>query len=254
MKIQERYIELFAKLGYGTTEAKLYLTCLMIGPSSVIKLGQKVGITRQMVYTLLPNLVEKGLIKQVEINHRKLFQAVDPRVLLDLSESNTKQINTLLPELQSQQATLKSLPHITIYESLLSMREWYRNFMRNAKEGEELLIWSSGKIDHWYNLDKEFYDEYLAFSDKNDIKSTILLPDTPEAKKYQNTIGSSKRRYRFIKNGWNANSEKWIWRDQVCLLTINENYSNMVVVESHDIAELERCGFWSAWKGADVDK
>ena len=250
MKSQERYIKLFTQLGYGTTEAKLYLTCLLIGPASAILIGRKIGVTRQMVYTLLPILIEKGLIKQVKIGTHRLFHAVDPNILVDIARSNTRELKKVLPELQSKRADLISIPTITIYENLISMREWYRIFMQTAKKGEELLIWSSGNKNHWYDLDKEFYDKFLKFSDDNEIKSTILLPDTPDARKYQSSIGSEKRDHRFIENGWNTNAEKWIWRDQVCSLTIDENNSSMVVVESHAIAELERCGFRSAWKGA----
>lgn len=244
--------KILEKIGLNQSEVNLYLVNLRLGPASAIQLARKINLTRQMVYTLLDKLMESGLIKKVQIENKQYFQAINPDVLIDISEKLTRELHRLVPKLKAEQTQTASIPIISVYENIISMREWYRNYMKQANNGEELLIWSSGKTNDWYNLDREFYNKYLRFSDKNNIKSIILLPDTSEARKYQKQIGSVKREYRFIKNGWDSNAEKWIWRNQICYLTATANSVNMIVVESKDLAELERCGFWNVWENAKV--
>jgi hypothetical protein len=43
-------------------------------------------------------------------------------------------------------------------------------------------------------------------------------------------------------------AEKWVWKDQVCFLTIKDNATNMIVLESHELAEIERFDFAQIWQ------
>lgn len=244
--------KILQQIGLSESEGNLYLACLNLGPSSAIHLARKINLSRQMIYALLDGLLEQGLIKKVQIENRQYYQAVSPDILIDISQKITRRLELMAPILKAQQSQTATIPIITVYENIISMREWYRSYMQQAKSGEELLIWASGKTNDWYNLDKEFYDKYLKFSDDHTIQSTVLLPDTPEARKYQKQIGSEKRKYRFVKNGWQSNAEKWIWRNQICYLTVSSGSANMIVMDSKELAELERCGFWNSWESAKI--
>ena len=244
----ENVENLLEQIGLSKTEAKFYLTLLSLGPASAIQLGQKLNLTRQMVYTILPALLEKGLVKQVKIGTKNYYQAVGPEVLRDRAELIKDKVNDIVPILKSHQAENNAVPLITVYENPLSMREWYKNFMKEAKSGEEFLIWSTGKVSFWYENDKEFNDAYLSFAEKNNIKMKIIVPDTAETKEHRKLVGKRKNiEYKTAPKGWGAGSEKWIWRDQICYQTLRENASNLIVVESKALADLERFDFENIW-------
>ena len=235
------------QIGLSRSEARIYLATLTLGPSTVIQIGQKSELTRQMVYTLLPALTGKGLIKEITINNKTLYQALPPERLKDEVENIAKKIDGLIPLLKSKQAENSAVPMITVYENPLAMREWYKNYMSEAKKGDELLIWSQGKIQNWYSMDQDFYDRYLSFSEKTGIKTYVLLPDTHEAVKYQKTVGKKVTKHKLVRGWEDRSSDKWVWRDQVCYLTIRENATNMIVLQSKSLADLERADFWSIW-------
>jgi len=239
---------LLKEIGLTRSEAEFYLASLRLGPASAIQLGEHMGHTRQMIYNLLPSLVEKGLIKQSDINGRRLYEAINPEILADRAEKISHQIKELVPVLKSEQATSSAIPLITVYENPLAMRQWYRDFMKQAKNDDELLVWSSGKTQDWFEIDREFYEKYLSFSEKNGIKTFVILPDTKEAKEYQKTVGHKSTRAKFIEHGWETFAEKWIWKNQVCYLTIKGNATNMIVIESHELAEIERFDFLHIWQ------
>lgn len=233
--------------GLSLSESKLYLTSLSLGPTSIINLSKKIGVTRQRVYVLISDLESKGLIKKINIGSKQYCQAVDPEVLLDRAKSISLKIEKSLPILKSHQAVYGVLPTISVYENPIAMREWYRKYMNEAKSGEELLIWSTGELHSWYETDKEFYQKYLDFSEGKGVISKVLLPNTDKAKIYQKTVGKPSTKSKFLAGNWNTNAEKWIWRDQICFLSINKNATNMIVIQSQKLAELERFNFYQQW-------
>lgn len=248
MKYDQGLVEKLKEVGLTKSEAEFYLTSLSLGPATAIQLGEKLGHTRQMVYNLLPALTNKGLIKHIETDGRKLYEATNPEVLVDLATSITKSIKDVLPSLKTRRAELDSLPKITIYENPLSMREWYRRYMGEAKAGDDLIIWASGKKQDWHEIDREFYDNYLKFSEKKGVNSYIVLPDNAEAREYQKTLGRKFTHIKFIRDAWETMGEKWVWQDQICYLTIKDNATNLIVIESNVLAEIERFDFAQIWQ------
>lgn len=241
-------IEKLKEIGLTRSEAEFYLASLTLGPATAIQLGESLGNTRQMVYNLLPNLLEKGLVKRTEIGGRHLYEATSPEILIDRAEEIARKIKDIVPVLKTQRAEYSSIPVMTVYENPLSMREWYRKYMAEAKPGDELLVWSSGKDQDWFELDTDFYRHYLTFSEKKGVKTFVILPDNKEARGYQQKIGQKNTQAKFIRDGWESLAEKWLWRDEICYLTIKGNATNMIVIKSKELAELERFNFREIWE------
>lgn len=243
-----KFHKILESIGLSSNEANLYLISLKLGPASAIQLGQKIGVTRQMIYILLPSLIEQGLIKETNIGNRRLFQATSPEILLDRTDQILKNVQEIIPLLKSQEATTTSVPLISVYENPISMREWYRAFMEEAKPNEELLIWATNKT--WMSVDPDFLQDFLIFKRKNNIRDKIIAPDSAESREEAQKLLTSQplSEYRFIKDWWQSNAEKWIWRDSVLNLVINENATNLIVIKSQALSEIERFNFNQIWQ------
>jgi hypothetical protein len=200
-----------------------------------------------MVYLLLPSLLEKGLLSETRKGQKVFYRALSPSLLRGITERITKEVENIIPLLQTRAVEHEAVPLLTVYENPTAMREWYVRFMKEANAGEELLVYSSGDLSHWYDLDQKFYDKYLAFSDKKGIHSKIILPNTIEAHEYQKKIGTSAREARYSAVLSCELVEKWIWRDQLCYQTIRASATNLIVVESKAIADIERNIFKTVW-------
>ncbi|HEY1075006.1 MAG TPA: helix-turn-helix domain-containing protein [Patescibacteria group bacterium] len=239
------YAKLLTFIGFSETEAKLYLANLRLGPATAIQLSQKVGISRQMVYTLLPSLLEQGLIKETVVGSRRLFEALSPEVLQDRAADILTEVKKAVPVLKTKQATNNALPILSVYENPISMREWYRRFMEEAAEGDELWIWATNKT--WLSVDPDFLEQFVAFKQRMGIKDRIIAPDTPESRLFSTKLGQSHAQYRFTRTWWHTATEKWIWNNTVSYLTISENATNLIVLESKQLTELERFNFQQVW-------
>ena len=240
-------IKILEQIGLTESEAKIYLANLGLGPASIIEIGQKAGITRQMVYNLVPGMIEQGLLKEVHKGVKRQIEAISPEVLRSRTEQISSQIDELIPELKSRQAGNSAVPLITVYENPIAMREWYDHFMNKAKRGEEFLVWSAGK--DWYEMDKRYIDRFLRVKEMKRMKNLVICRDNADSRKLMGEInpqGSIK--YRFATDAWSSNVDKWIWQDEVCILTMREGATNMIVIKSADYAALERFDFYRIWE------
>lgn len=250
--MEKEILKKLQQIGLTESEAKLYLTSLNIGPASAINLGRKINVTRQMIYVLLPPLIEKGLIKQTRIGARQYYEAARPEILVDLVEKSKQTIVDLVPVLKTQQATNNAVPLITVYENPIAMREWYRHMLANTKRGEEMLIWSSG--GDWIQMDEPFYQDYIAKKNIIGNDDKLIVKDTPEARAYHASIKVPNGEWRFMKEDWHSNAELWIWNDEVCYQTLRENATNLIVIKSADLAAIERFNFYQIWNQLEPEK
>ncbi len=248
--MENQYIEQLENIGLSESEASIYLASLALGPASVIEIGQKASLTRQMVYNLIPALAEQGLIKEVREGQKRHFEAVSPDVLKSRAKKISGEIDELVPELKTRQATNKAIPLITVYENPHAMREWYENFMNEAKRGEEFLVWSAGK--DWYEMDKSFIDRFMRVKEQKRMKNLVICRDSKDSRELMGKISPQGFiKCKYAKDAWSSNVDKWIWRDEVCILTMRANATNMIVIKSADYAELEKFDFYKIWNGLE---
>lgn len=247
-----QYQALLESIGLSESEAKLYLCGLTLGPASAIQLSRKVGLTRQMVYIVLDKLTQQGLFKEVKTGKKRLFQATSPEILNDRVAKSSEQISKAVQVLKSKEATSESLPEVLVYENPIAMREWYREFMSKAQTKEELLVWATNSS--WYKVDSDFLQRFMDFKKRLKTSDRIIAPDTVASRKFIREHPQPNAKFRFSKDWWRTDTEKWVWRDTVSFLTIKENATNLIVLRSAQLAELERYSFNKTWDSLDSSK
>src|SRR6266404_1145402 len=89
----DNIVDYLKQLDLSDAEAKLYLTLLKTGPTSVRDLAQTVDIKRTTAYFYIDQLVEKGLIMKLVKGSKKLVAANEPENLKILVEEKLKTAN-----------------------------------------------------------------------------------------------------------------------------------------------------------------
>src|SRR5580700_4015299 len=98
----DNVIDYLKQLDLSDVEAKLYLTLLQMGPSSVRDLAQTIDIKRTTAYFYIDQLVDKGLIMKLVKGSKKLVAANEPESLKHLVEE----------KLESAKLVEKNFPEI----------------------------------------------------------------------------------------------------------------------------------------------
>ena len=78
------------KLGLKEKEAKVYLAGLELGPTSIIQLAERAGITRPTTYEIVSILEKRGLFAQTRIDKRTAYVAQSPETLLGILRSEER--------------------------------------------------------------------------------------------------------------------------------------------------------------------
>lgn len=240
--------ETLNRLGINRSHAKLYLEFLGEGAATIAQTARQLNTSRQAIYLLLPTLLDRGLVKEIRQGKRSLYQALPPSQLFALVEDLKAKLDNVVPTLTNMQTVPEEVPMVTIYDTPLSMREWYRHFLENVTEGEEFLLYDSGNIDNWYKLDPEFYKNYMEQQVKKKIRLLCLLPEHKKTNDFIKEVGWSISEYRFTSQPLATSVEQWIWRDEVCYQTIQGNATNMIVLKSKKLAEFSKKQFMEIWE------
>ena len=80
------------KLGLAEKEARVYLAGLELGPGSVQKIAESVGIPRPTAYQIIRKLEEKGLFVEVKQAKKRYFTAQSPGKILGLLRVQKKEL------------------------------------------------------------------------------------------------------------------------------------------------------------------
>ena len=84
-------IEKLIALGMTENEAKVYVTLLAEYPVTGYQAAKRAGITRSMVYETLSRLEARGAVLKSKEENATYYRPVDPKVILDRYETNTKE-------------------------------------------------------------------------------------------------------------------------------------------------------------------
>src|ERR1700733_1622730 len=98
----DNVIDYLKQLDLSDVEAKLYLTLLQSGPTSVRDLAQTIDIKRTTTYFYIDQLVEKGLIIKLVRGSKKLIAANEPQnlnALVDKKIESAKIVKEKFPEI-----------------------------------------------------------------------------------------------------------------------------------------------------------
>lgn len=250
MEISNTTFETLNRLGFSQSQSKLYLELLVIGQANVAQMAKALHTSRQAIYLLLPELIDRGLIKEIYPAKRTLYQALPPSQLYTLVEDLKHRLDTVIPSLTNIQNIPEDVPLVTIYDSPLSMRDWYRHFLAEVEKDEKFYLYSSENLEAWYDLDPKFYRNYMEQQVKKGLHLLCLLPLARKGDEHKQDVGWSVSEYRYTHHTLSTNMEIWIWRDEVCYLTIQGRQTNMIVIKSKNLAEFSKKQFLTVWETA----
>lgn len=145
-------------IGLNEKEAKIYLSSLELGQSTVQSIAVKAAINRATTYFIIDGLMQRGLMSSFHKGKKQYFIAADPERLIEILEQEKEKIENkkenlqkLLPQLRSLNNKQGGRPLVRYYE---------------GKDGvtsmvDEVLKAASGTVYMAYSVDavNDVFDE-----------------------------------------------------------------------------------------------
>lgn len=139
--ISEKVLNQVKSAGLEEKQALVYLSALRTGGGTITDLARASGVERTGLYLYLDELVQLGLLKPSTTRKRTVYLPSPPEKLLDIIRDREKDIEQVMPILQSMVADVAGQSQVTYYQgkkSVINLYEDYLKIIKRMPAGTEL--------------------------------------------------------------------------------------------------------------------
>lgn len=246
--MNEEFVSSLMKIGLSENEAKVYLTCLELGPSAIWDIAKKSGVKRPTCYVLLEELTKKGIAKCHKDPKRVTFSVISPKQLAVIESQRHSQFIQILPQLDGLASSSSSKPKISMFEGEIGIMEVY-NLMIDLPPKTEILSFFGEEIKVNY---QEFIDQFKRVRAVKNISCRLILPDTFDCRQIglRDPLELRETRFLPVKN-FDQKTEVNIFGDTVIYIAHSSTEPFATMIESSRLAKEERQRFELLWQMAE---
>lgn len=234
-------INYLKQLNLSEIEAKLYLTLLKSGPTSIRDLAQTVDIKRTTTYFYIDQLVEKGLITKLVRGSKKVVAANDPEDLKILVEEKLKNalsveqefpniLHMLTSSLPQEEQTIDS--EIRNYKGKIGVKKLYVQALK-AKELRSLV--NIEEILSAFPENPDLFDKAVNHN-PGMIMYEIVVQSPQTVARMKQATGRTKNYYfKFLPKTMNIRSTDILIYDGNVSFIELKNQTNAVTLHSKEL-------------------
>lgn len=115
--------QILEDIGLTNAEIKVYLALLELGSASAGPILDKTGLQNSVVHMTINRLIEKGFVSFVKEGKRHVYQAADPKHIVDYIENKRIKFEEILPELLLKRQMSREKPEVSIFKGKKGIRE-----------------------------------------------------------------------------------------------------------------------------------
>jgi len=239
------------RLGLSEKQAKVYISMLELGESTMTKIARRANLKRPTVYLVIDELNLLGLSSEVIKGKKKFYSAVHPKRFVELAKFRADQADRILPELVAIQKKDQK-PKVRMLEGVKGIQIAYQEAysLLNSKE-EGLWI---GNITYMVEHLPELLEEYNVLIKKiRDPHIRELIYGGDKSKKWVEEMQSKTPKNHFVKyfeeGGGFGVTDQFIIGDKVINFSLGKEIF-VLIVESKEIAQSQRAMFEILWKSS----
>jgi len=241
--------EILTSFGLSSVESTIYLAALELGESLPKHLAEKAGVKRPMLYKVLPDLLEKGLLSQTVKGKRRYLVAEDPEVLVEKKHAELKMLEENLPELRLLLRTATSKPKIVFYEGIEGLKKLY---MDNLRERQPILEFVSLENIH---PEIEFHSKnyYIPARINRNIPIKIIVSGETESKsiKLKTDLYALREVKTISQEKFPIPLDCYIYGDNVSFAVYRTDSDPIgIIIRSREISQILRSLFEFVWEKA----
>lgn len=237
------------QIGFSEKKAKTYLALLELGGASVIEIAKKAKLKRTSVYNILPELIEDGLVSKAKRQKKTIYLAEDPNTIKNQLEDKIEMADNIVPKLSSIYNVISFKPKISFYEGIEGVKKFYRDIHGSLKPGDIILSYTGISGISRY-IPQELFEKFVRERVAKKIRIKLVIPESEEARKIQNEANKYLREVKIVRGiNYDFCGDVEIFANKVAIISYREDFMG-IIIESKDIANMQRMAFELMWKGA----
>lgn len=193
-------LETLKQAGLTEGESKVYLALLKLGQGTTGPIIEESKVANSIVYRILENLIEMGLVSYVIKEKTKYFRAENPNKIIEYLEEkqqkieeSKEKISSLIPSLLK--LTTDEQTSTSVYEGFKGFQTAFEHYYQKLKKGEEYYSWGVYPIqDEKYHI---YWEKDHIKRKKSGIKCKILFNQSTDKEilKNRNSFWGCEARY-----------------------------------------------------------
>ncbi len=237
--------EKLCQIGFTEKEAVVYLELLTIGPQAASVISKRVGMNRSTTYSILKTLIKKGILATSEKGGMQLFIANDPNCLIGYIDRKCRTFDyyredfiTIVPKFRDLGREYKfRKPVVQFFEGA----EGCRHVMSDVFE-------TKGVVHSFIPIHKYLLPMRDFIINRLQVKA--IVPELPDVREFFDGADNAELLYvppvqleKIFENQIN------IYANKVSIIHWEKGEEYGVLIESSEVASLQRLIFEMAWKG-----
>lgn len=233
----EKLKEQLTQAGLTGNESKIYLELLKHNELSANEVSKKISMDRTLTYTVINNLIEKGLVSYIIKENKKFFKAEKPENLLNSLREKEIRINNLILELNKIQKSDSTDYGIKVFEGKEGLRTLFNLILKNK---HFISFGGTGRAyDQLYEM-----QAIIKSLNKNQFSGRMILQE-----KYKNHPVTKPKVLKTKYSNAKAEATTSIFGDYVSIHLAKEK-PLIILIKNKDIADSYKNYFELLWMQA----
>jgi sugar-specific transcriptional regulator TrmB len=234
-----KYQDALERIGLKKDEATVYEALLESGSLSILKLSHISGIHRPGLYSLLPKMINKGLISEIKKGKRVEYTATSPNHLEHLVETAKNNIENIVNNLNTEFSKKQIVPKVEMYYGVEGIRRIFTDIITTLDKGNTYYRYTMRK-----DLNKDYLPKSFRQIRDNKKLERLVITSDQEAPRYTAKLD---RFVKIIKGNYELlNISKFIYANKIAYI----DYENEIafIIYHEKMAQLEKQIFLSIYK------
>ncbi len=232
------------KLGLSENEAKIYISGLELGATTILNLAKKNNLPRTTIYDSVNHLISLGYFAISKKGKKKLFIASNPNVLKTIQADREQTINEIFPILLRNLKNKKDTG-ITYYENAEEIRNAYLLCLNLSSTKVVKSISSANVVNI---LGQKWIQTYVKERLKKNVPAKILITGKEsEVAKWSKYDHLDLRETRFSKSISDSSTSLEIYDDRIFFASFEDEVFGFSI-ESNGLSKIMSELFELAWQ------
>lgn len=167
---------ILGRTGLSEDQQIIYQTLLANPKLTIAELARTAKLNRPLVYRIVPELIELGLVSEFKQGKRVHFNAQPPSILRNLLTNTLAELEQALPILTQNYEAGRGQQQVSIFEGKENIKHLFSDLIHTLKKGEVFYRYSARKE----SLDGEKYLPlgYRAMRDAKQLQRFVITNST----------------------------------------------------------------------------
>ncbi len=190
--MEEKIISILEKIGFNKNEIKTYIDLIKHKKSTALEIAKRTQIHRSNTYDILRKLLDKGFVKEILEDKRKLYTATDPEKIKFYLKQQMQEFDSLIPYLKGLMTDEDNVENISLIKGLFAIRETLYDLLKLKKT---INVYGASQMSVNY-LGEGFLKEFHAARIKENIIMRHIYDETViERVKHLNKLKYTEAKY-----------------------------------------------------------